>query len=187
MTYSRRYLGRIALSALPARQLLARPSSKFGGVQIGVIVSPVALSDLPLHADQLLEYLVRLGINAVELQDVRVESYAGAPTAVRRPATGEARRQAARQLTDWRASASMDKYHDRITCLHLKDRKFGIHGGQNVPWGDGDTPLKEILLAMQRGKYRFPAAIEMEYGIPPGSTSMAELSKCLKFCQDVLA
>src|SRR5262249_1900436 len=89
------------------------PNSKFGGVQIGIIVSPVGLADLPLQADKLLEYLVRLGINAVELQDVRVESYAGAPTTVRRPGTPvpeQTRRQAAQQLSEWRLSASMDKY-----------------------------------------------------------------------------
>jgi len=35
------------------------------------------------------------------------------------------------------------KYHDRILNLHLKDRKFD--NGDNMPWGEGDTPLREIL------------------------------------------
>jgi hypothetical protein len=126
MTHSRRDLGKMALAALSAKQLLAKPNSKFGGVQIGIIVSPVGLADLPLQADQLLQYLVRLGINAVELQDVRVESYAGAPTAVRRPATAgqeQARRQAAQQLSDWRLSASMDKYQ----ALQRMYREAGVN------------------------------------------------------------
>src|SRR5262249_51442428 len=57
----------------------------------------------------------------------------------------------------------IEKHHDRITCLHLKDRKFGTNGGQNVPWGEGDTPLKEILALLKRKKYGFPAGIELEY------------------------
>ena len=81
----------------------------------------------------------------------------------------------------------IEKQHDRITCLHLKDRKFGTNGGQNVPWGQGDTPLKEILVIMKKEKFKFPAGIELEYRIPEGSTTMAEISKCLQFCRDALA
>ena len=314
MTYTRRDLGKIALASLPAGKLLAKPNSKFGGVQIGIIISPSNFRDMPLGADQILQKVVELGIDAIELQDVRVEAYAGAPAAVpmgaggRRPLTPEqqeVRRKAAEGMKRWRLAASMDKYkalrrmyagagvdiyafrlarltsdmsddefayffntaqalganqitlelptdtqlsqrigdyaarrkirigyhnhtqvafnswdtalsqskynginfdvghfaaavsqspipfmekhHDRITCLHLKDRKFGTNGGQNVPWGQGDTPLKEILVTMKKEKYKFPASIELEYPIPEGSSTMAELSKCLQFCKDALA
>ncbi len=285
--------------------MLAKPNSDFGGVQIGIIISPVTFNDMPLRADEILKNLVEIGINAVEMQDVRVEVYAGAPTVVR-TASPEARRKAAQEMKGWRLSASMDKYkalhqmyrdagvnmyafrvatltkdtpdeelayyfntaqtlganqitaelprdseltqrltgnyaakrkimmgyhnhtqvnfnswdtalaqskynginfdvghfaaavsqspipfiekhHDRITCLHLKDRKFGTNGGQNVPWGQGDTPLKEILVMMKKQKYRFPAGIELEYPIPEGSSTMAEIAKCLQFCKDALA
>jgi sugar phosphate isomerase/epimerase len=81
----------------------------------------------------------------------------------------------------------VQKYHDRITCLHLKDRKFKTNGGQNMVWGQGDTPLKEILVLMKKEKYRFPAGIELEYPIPEGSTTMAEISRCLEFCKEALA
>jgi sugar phosphate isomerase/epimerase len=81
----------------------------------------------------------------------------------------------------------IQKYHDRITCLHLKDRKFKTNGGQNMVWGQGDTPLKEILVLMKKEKYRFPAGIELEYRIPEGSTTMAEIAKCLEFCKQALA
>ena len=46
------------------------------------------------------------------------------------------------------------KYHDRVTHIHLKDRK--MHNGPNVPWGTGDTPIKETLQLMQKEKYRVP-------------------------------
>jgi sugar phosphate isomerase/epimerase len=81
----------------------------------------------------------------------------------------------------------IEKHHDRIACLHLKDRKFGTNGGQNMPWGQGDTPLKGILVMMKKEKYKFPAGIELEYRIPENSSTMAEMSKCLQFCEDALA
>ena len=39
--------------------------------------------------------------------------------------------------------AYIQEHHDRITHLHLKDRKKD-HGA-NVPWGQGDTPIKPVL------------------------------------------
>ena len=52
----------------------------------------------------------------------------------------------------------MQKYHDRITHIHVKDRR--MNNGPNVPWGTGDTPIKETLKTIQKEKYRFMAAIE---------------------------
>jgi len=79
----------------------------------------------------------------------------------------------------------LQKYHDRITHIHLKDRK--MHNGPNVPWGTGDTPIKETLKLMQKEKYRFMGAIEMEHPVPPGSDLMTELAKCVEFCKNALA
>ncbi|MFN7928994.1 MAG: sugar phosphate isomerase/epimerase [Blastocatellia bacterium] len=77
------------------------------------------------------------------------------------------------------------KYHDRITNLHLKDRK--LNHGPNVPWGQGDTQIKEILQMMRKEKYKFPACIELEYPTPEGSDVMKELAKCVEYCKGVLA
>ena len=294
MNITRRDLGKIALASLSSGKIWAKPNSKFAGVEIGIIISPTNFRDIPLGADQILNNLVQLGISGIEMQDVRVESYAGAPAAARQA-----------EIKQWRIAASMDKYralhklyrdagvniyafrlatlnnamtdqelayffntaealgarqittelptdtaltqrvgdyaakrkirigyhnhtqvdfnswdtalsqskynginfdvghfaaavsqspipfiqkyHDRITCLHLKDRKFKTNGGQNMVWGQGDTPLKEILVLMKKEKYRFPAGIELEYRIPEGSTTMAEIAKCLEFCKEALA
>jgi sugar phosphate isomerase/epimerase len=73
----------------------------------------------------------------------------------------------------------IEKYHDRIASLHLKDRKGpnsaaekkGLGGGgPNMPWGQGETPLKEVLQLMKRNKYKFPGSIEYEYDTPEGRT-----------------
>ena len=79
----------------------------------------------------------------------------------------------------------IEKNHARITSMHLKDRK--INNGPNMPWGQGDTPIKEVLQRMTKEHYTFPATIELEYNTPPGSTVMAELAKCLQFAKDALA
>ena len=78
----------------------------------------------------------------------------------------------------------IEKYHDRIVSLHLKDRT--AEGG-NLPWGQGKTPIKEILQLMQKEKWTFPADIELEYKVPEGSDSVAEVAKCVQYCKQVLA
>ena len=352
MNYTRRDFGKLALSALPAAKLLAmpqaKPHSKFGGVQIGII-APYSFRGLPASADDLLKYLVQLGLNSVELQSEPVEAYAGAPATGRggfpggpppgpppdgqsRPAGASgsapggqgarasgggrppmtpeqeaAQRTRTEELRKWRLSVSMDKYkalrkkyddagvtihivkfglnanlpdeeidycfnaakalgcqaitcepplsqtkrlgafaekhqimlgyhghsnvtgeeafgrprswetamsyskynganidighftagnnvspaafikqhHDRITNLHLKDRK--MNQGPNMPWGQGDTAIKEVLQLMKQEKYTFPACIELEYPVPPGSDVLTELAKCVQYCKDALA
>ena len=79
------------------------------------------------------------------------------------------------------------KYHARIASVHLKDRTTPAHGAQNLPWGRGDTPLKDILQVMKRERYTFPASIELEYDVPPGSDAVKEVATCLAFCRQALA
>jgi sugar phosphate isomerase/epimerase len=78
----------------------------------------------------------------------------------------------------------LEKYHDRIVSLHLKDRTAD---GGNLPWGQGKTPIKETLQLMRQEKWTFPADIELEYKIPEGSNSVAEVAKCVQYCREALA
>jgi hypothetical protein len=78
----------------------------------------------------------------------------------------------------------IEKYHERIVSLHLKDR---TKAGGNLPWGEGETPLKEILQLMRKNKWTFPADIELEYRIPEGSNAVAEVAKCVQYCKNALA
>ncbi len=77
------------------------------------------------------------------------------------------------------------KNHARITSMHLKDRKY--HDGPNAPWGEGDTPIKEVLVLMKKNKYKFPATIELEYNIPAGSDAVKEVIKCREYAKAALA
>ena len=96
----------------------------------------------------------------------------------------------------------VEKYADRIASLHLKDRAApppatapagaeagrcgpGL-GGANMPWGQGGTPLKEVLLLMKKKKYKFPGSIEYEYQTPQGSDVLTEITKCVEYCKNIL-
>lgn len=74
--------------------------------------------------------------------------------------------------------------HDRILSMHIKDRQKPDNGKGNLPWGEGDTPIHEILQTMSSKKYKFPATIELEYEIPDGSDPVTEVKKCLDFCKN---
>src|SRR5262249_17530205 len=80
----------------------------------------------------------------------------------------------------------LEKFHDRIASFHLKDRTTPDHGAKNLPWGTGDTPLKEILQMMKKNKWTMPATIELEYDVPAGSDAVKEVVKCLQYCKAAL-
>jgi sugar phosphate isomerase/epimerase len=75
------------------------------------------------------------------------------------------------------------EHHARVTNLHLKDRKSPANGAANVPWGEGNTPIKEVLQLLRKEKWDIPANIEFEY---PGDP-LVEMPKCLQFCRSALA
>jgi sugar phosphate isomerase/epimerase len=78
----------------------------------------------------------------------------------------------------------IQKHHARITNLHLKDRKKDH--GPNVPWGTGDTPMKEVVQLLSKEKYNIPANIEFEYRIPEGSDAVTEVGKCYEYAKKCL-
>jgi len=80
------------------------------------------------------------------------------------------------------AVAFLDKHHDRIVTLHIKDRKR--NEGENVPFGQGDTPIKQVLALLARNKWPIPANIEYEY---KGEDTVAEVRRCVDYCKQALA
>jgi sugar phosphate isomerase/epimerase len=327
---TRRDVGKLALAAIPASRLLARPNSNFDGVQVGVITYSYRSMPGANDADALLKYIVDSGISGIELMGGGGRGRgAGAPGGGpggagspggqgrgpggggggggRPPMTPEqqaAQQARAAELKAWRLSVSMDKYKalrkmyndagvdiyafklepnpsmsdeeyeyifhvadtlganhvtlelsndaaftkrigefaakkkmrvayhahtqatitawdavleqstgnainldcghyvagtsespipvirkhsGRIASMHLKDRMKASNGAANLPWGQGETPIKEILMLMRQEKYNFPASIELEYQIPEGSDAVVETSKCVQFCKNALA
>jgi len=77
--------------------------------------------------------------------------------------------------------AYLKQNHSRITNIHVKDRKK--NAGAEMPFGQGDTPLKEVLQLVKQEKYDFPVCLE--YVGPDGPA--VELKRCLDYCKAALA
>lgn len=74
--------------------------------------------------------------------------------------------------------------HEHIYILNLKDRRKKDR--VSMPWGEGDTPVKEILLLVRDNKYRIRCYVDCDYETVPGSTRAADCKRCLAFCKQVL-
>jgi len=81
------------------------------------------------------------------------------------------------------AVAYIREHHDRITNLHLKDRKK--NQGDNVPWGTGDTPIREVLQLLKREKWPIRAYVEYEHRGTAGAVE--EVKACYAFATQALA
>ena len=77
--------------------------------------------------------------------------------------------------------AYLNQHNKHILTLHIKDRKKDQ--GPNVPFGEGDTPIKEVLQTLKAKKYKIPAMIEYEY---KGADTIAEMKKCMDYCRQAL-
>ena len=63
--------------------------------------------------------------------------------------------------------AFLKKHHERITHLHVKDRKRDK--GPNVQLGTGDTPIKESATLIRDERWPIMLILEREYRDAPGS------------------
>jgi len=82
----------------------------------------------------------------------------------------------------------LKKYHDRILSLHLKD-KTGPNAdppNTNRPFGEGETPLVEVLQLIKKEGWPINCDVELEYPIPKGSDAIAEVKRCVEYCRQAL-
>jgi len=84
---------------------------------------------------------------------------------------------------DFDPVAYIREHHADITNLHLKDRKN--HQGDNTPWGQGDTPIKDVLQLLKKERWAIPVDIEYEYR--GTGTSPEEVKKCYEYARQALA
>ena len=82
----------------------------------------------------------------------------------------------------------IEKYHDRIFSMHTKD-KTGPNAqtpNENQVWGQGQTPLDDVLKLVQAKYPQIYCDIELEYAVAPWSNSIKEVGTCIKYAQRVL-
>ena len=82
----------------------------------------------------------------------------------------------------------IEKYHDRIVSLHIKDKtaKGKDPENKNMPWGEGDTPIADILQLIRDNNWPIHCDIELEYDIPEDSDAVRETKLCVKYCESAL-
>jgi sugar phosphate isomerase/epimerase len=81
------------------------------------------------------------------------------------------------------AAAFIQENHAGISHVQIKDRTR--NGGANEQFGEGDTPIKEVLNLIQEKKLQIPVFIEYEYlglGTPP-----EEVRKCMAYVKGILS
>jgi sugar phosphate isomerase/epimerase len=79
-------------------------------------------------------------------------------------------------------AAFISENHQHITHLHIKDRKKG--DGPNMPLGEGDTPIKAVLVLLREKHYPIPALIEYEY--KGTGTPVEEVKKCMTYMKQCI-
>lgn len=85
--------------------------------------------------------------------------------------------------------AFIEKYHDRIASIHVKDKTAKDNpekGNVNKAFGQGETPVIEVLQLIQRNHWPIYCDIELEYPIPEGSDAVKETALCREYCRQAL-
>jgi sugar phosphate isomerase/epimerase len=81
------------------------------------------------------------------------------------------------------AVAYIREHHAGITNLHIKDRRR--NQGDNMPWGQGDTPIRPVLQLLKQQKW--PIAAYLEYEYKGAGTPVEEVKRGLEFLRQALA
>ncbi len=82
----------------------------------------------------------------------------------------------------------LQKYHDRIFSIHIKD-KTGPDAeipNTNQVWGQGQMPLEDVLLLIKKEKWPIYCDIELEYEVKPWSDAVKEVKTCVNYARQIL-
>lgn len=80
------------------------------------------------------------------------------------------------------AVAYLREHHASITNLHLKDRRRDQ--GPNVPFGMGDTPIREVLELL--GREGWPIRAHLEYEYRGAGSPVEEVARCYDYVKRLL-
>jgi sugar phosphate isomerase/epimerase len=82
----------------------------------------------------------------------------------------------------------IEKYHDRIISVHMKDKTGPKTDppNENQVWGQGQSPIADILLLIQKNKWPIHCDVELEYDIKPWSDAVKEVKTCVQYAREIL-
>lgn len=83
----------------------------------------------------------------------------------------------------------VQKYHEQIASIHVKDKtgkENETKANDNQVFGQGETPIKEVLQLIRDNKWPIHCDIELEYKIAPWSNSIKEVNTCREYCRQAL-
>ncbi len=82
----------------------------------------------------------------------------------------------------------IEKLHDRIVSLHIKDKTGpkSNPANTNQVWGKGEMPLADVLKLIQKQKWPIYCDIELEYDIPADSDAAKEVKRCVEYAKGIL-
>ena len=82
----------------------------------------------------------------------------------------------------------IEKYHHLIPSIHVKDKTGPKHAQPNTnkPFGQGETPIADVLLLLKKEKWPINVDLELEYDIPKDSDPIKEVTKCIEYMRNIL-
>ena len=82
----------------------------------------------------------------------------------------------------------IEKYHTQIPMIHMKDKTGPTHATPNTnkPFGQGETPVADILLLLKKEKWPIDVFLELEYEIPKDSDPVKEVIKSIDYMRNIL-
>ena len=79
--------------------------------------------------------------------------------------------------------AFLERHHERIRNVHLGDRRK--NQGRSAPFGEGDTPIIEILRMIKDNQWPIIVMLEFEHGTL--RTGVKEVQSMFDYCKRALA
>lgn len=82
----------------------------------------------------------------------------------------------------------IERLHKSIISVHIKDKTGPQNAtpNKNQSFGEGETPVKEVLNLIKKNKWPIYADIELEYTVPENSDAVKEVAKCISYCKAAL-
>ncbi|MBW8862047.1 MAG: sugar phosphate isomerase/epimerase [Acidobacteria bacterium] len=80
------------------------------------------------------------------------------------------------------AVAYVRDHHREVATLRLKDRRKTT--GENLPWGEGDAPIREVLRLVKQEAWPIRGYVEYDYAGPTGAID--EVKKCLAYASEAM-